>query len=285
MHHTILDYSATELALKIKSKEISSYEVVFRHIERAKKINPKLNAIVQERYDLALDEAKNCDRVLNNNSISTPIFFGVPCTLKENFAFKGYPQTGGLVSRKNYLATENATCVQRILDAGAIVIGTTNVSELCMWMETNNKVYGRTNNPYNLERIVGGSSGGEGAIIGSGASPFGLGADIGGSIRMPAFFNGVFGHKPSGGLVPGSGQYPMAQNQALRYLTTGPICRKAQDLKPLLQLLSGSDGLDKGVIDFGIDWDEKLDYSNLEVISVTETGFISVSNELKDAQL
>jgi fatty acid amide hydrolase 2 len=285
VHHTILDYSATELALKIKSKEISSYEVVSRHIERAKKVNPKLNAIVQERYDLALDEAKNCDRRLSNKSTSTPLFFGVPCTLKENFAFKGYPQTGGLVSRKNNLATENATCVQRILDAGAIVIGTTNVSELCMWMESNNKVYGRTNNPYSLERIVGGSSGGEGAIIGSGASPFGLGADIGGSIRMPAFFNGVFGHKPSGGLVPGSGQYPMAQNQALRYLTTGPICRRAQDLKPLVRLLSGSDGLDKGVIDYGIDWEEKLDFTNLEVISVPENGFISVSNELKDAQL
>ena len=85
-----------------------------------------------------------------------------------------------------------------------------------MWMETNNRVYGRTNNPYDPERIVGGSSGGEGAIVGAGASPFGIGSDIGGSIRMPAFFNGVFGHKPTGGLVPGSGQYPAATGAAWR---------------------------------------------------------------------
>lgn len=284
MYHPLFELSATDLAQKIKKREVSSHEVVSRHIEYANKVNPKLNAIIQQRYELALQEARNCDAILQKQSEPLPFFFGVPCTLKENFAYKNYPQTGGLLSRKNIIAGENATCVQRILDSGAIVIGTTNVSELCMWMETNNHVYGRTNNPYDLERIVGGSSGGEGAIIGSGASPFGLGADIGGSIRMPAFFNGVFGHKPSGGLVPGTGQYPMAVNQALRYLTTGPICRKASDLKPLLRLLAGKDGLDEGVLDYVVNWDEELDFSNLEVISIPENGSISVSNELKDAQ-
>lgn len=284
MLNNLLTLSGLELAQKIKLRKISSEEVVSIHIDRAKKVNKFLNAIVQSRFEQAILEAKKCDTILKEERDDLPVYFGVPCTIKENFSYKGFPQTSGLLFRKNFIAEENATSVQRIIDSGAIVIGTTNVSELCMWMESNNKVYGRTNNPYDLNRIVGGSSGGEGSIIGSGASPFGLGADIGGSIRMPAFFNGVFGHKPSGGLVPGSGQYPMANNQALRYLTTGPLCRKSADLKPLLKLLSGKDGLDEGVLDFNIDWEEKLEYSKLEVISITDNGIISVSSELKEIQ-
>ena len=216
MLNNLLTLSALEIAQKIKSRQISSEEVVSVHIDRAKKVNKFLNAIVQSRYEDALSEAKKCDTILKKGRDTLPLYFGVPCTLKENFAYKGFPQTSGLVYRKSFIAEKNATCVQRIIDSGAIVIGTTNVSELCMWMESNNKVYGRTNNPYDLNRIVGGSSGGEGSIIGSGSSPFGLGADIGGSIRMPAFFNGVFGHIPSGGLVPGSGQYPMANNFSIK---------------------------------------------------------------------
>lgn len=118
-------------------------------------------------------------------------------------------------------------------------MGVTNTSELCMWMESANKLYGRTRNPFDPTRIVGGSSGGEGAIIGAGASPFGIGSDIGGSIRMPAFFNGVFGHKPSPALVPNAGQYPVAVGPAERYLTTGPLAKRAEDLWPLLQAMQG----------------------------------------------
>jgi fatty acid amide hydrolase 2 len=110
-----------------------------------------------------------------------------------------------------------------------------------MWMESNNLVYGRTNNPYDLRRTAGGSSGGEGSIIGAGASPFGLGSDIGGSIRMPAFFNGIFGHKPSGGLVDNSGQIPTPPPGVRTYLTTGPLARRAEDLAPLLTVLAGPD--------------------------------------------
>ena len=129
--------------------------------------------------------------------------------------------------------------VARLRAAGAIPLGVTNTSELCMWMESFNKVYGITNNPYDPTRTVGGSSGGEGAIIGSGASPFGLGADVGGSIRMPAFFNGVFGHKPSPLLIPNDGQYPAASGEAERILGTGPLCRRAEDLELLVRVLAG----------------------------------------------
>src|SRR5699024_2538512 len=138
---------------------------------------------------------------------------------------EGMPNTAGVVSRVGLRATEDATSVARYRQAGAIPIGVTNTSEACMWMESNNKVYGRSNNPYDITRIVGGSSGGEGAIIGAGVVPFGLGSDVGGSIRMPAFFNGVFGHKASSGLIPNSGQFPPIEGEGLRYLSTGPLAR------------------------------------------------------------
>lgn len=277
----LLLLSAKRLAELIRSREVSSEEVIKIHINHAKKVNPFINAIVQSRMEEAIEDAKKVDKQLSEKDREEfPPLYGVPCTIKENFAFVGFPQTGGLNLRRNFYPLRNATVVDRILESGAIPIGFTNVSELCMWMESNNRVYGRTNNPYDLSRIAGGSSGGEGAIIGSGASPFGLGADIGGSIRMPAFFNGVFGHKPTGGLVPGTGQHPMAENQALRYLTTGPIARKAEDLSLLLKIYSGKDGLDKGCLDFQIDWDEKLDITNLEFISIESNGLLSVEEEL-----
>ncbi|MFT5587365.1 MAG: fatty acid amide hydrolase 2, partial [Cognaticolwellia sp.] len=182
------------------------------------------------------------------------------------------------------IADHNATAVQRYLDAGAVPLGVSNTSELCMWMESDNLVYGRTNNPYDPTCTVGGSSGGEGALVGAGAAPFGLGSDIGGSIRMPAFFNGVFGHKPSGGLVPGTGQHPMAEGRALRYLGTGPICRKAQDLWPLLQILAGPDGLDKGCEPMELGDPNHVDIASLRVLHIPDNGRQSVSQDLRQAQ-
>jgi fatty acid amide hydrolase 2 len=219
--------------------------VVEECIGRIERINPALNAVVADRFSRAREEADEADARLDREGPEgLPPLHGVPCTIKECFALEGMPNTSGLVSRVGPTAARDATAVSRLRAAGAIPLGVTNTSELCMWMESFNKVYGRTNNPYNPRRIVGGSSGGEGAIVGAGASPFGLGSDIGGSIRMPAFFNGVFGHKPTGGLVPGTGQHPMAEGAARRYLATGPLCRRAEDLMPLLRVLAGPDGED-----------------------------------------
>lgn len=194
------------------------------------------------------------------------------------------PNTSGLVARRDVVVTEDATAVARLRAAGAIPLGVTNVSELCMWMESANRVYGRTNNPYDPSRIVGGSSGGEGAIVGAGASPFGLGSDIGGSIRMPAFFNGVFGHKPTGGLVPGTGQYPIAENEALRYLTTGPIARRAEDLMPLLRVLAGPDGRDAGCRALPLGDPSAVDVATLTVFDVADNGALEVAADLRDVQ-
>lgn len=280
-----MTYSASKLAELIRKKETSSLEVVNQHIEQIKRVNPVLNAVVKERFEEAIIEAKQADEKIKNTPVDKlPAFHGVPCTIKECFALKGMPNSSGLVSRKNLIAKNDATAVARIRKAGAIPLGVTNVPELCMWMETYNRVYGRTRNPYDRRRIVGGSSGGEGAIIAAGGSPFGLGSDLGGSIRMPAFFNGIFGHKPTGGLVPNSGQFPLPRNEGLRYLTTGPLARRAEDLWPLLKILAGPDNIDTGCKEFTLGNPSEVKINELRVIDLEDNGWIRVNDELKSAQ-
>jgi fatty acid amide hydrolase 2 len=154
------------------------------------------------------------------------------------------PHTAGLVERRRVRGTATATAAQRLLDAGGILVGLTNTSELAMWFETENRLYGRTRNPYDLRRIAGGSSGGCAAAIACGGSPISLGTDTGGSIRVPAFCCGVLGHKPSVGLVPQTFDYPVVHGEAKRMLTVGPLARRAEDLMPRLRILSGPDGID-----------------------------------------
>lgn len=285
MNRHIFEASATELARDIREGRVASLEVVAGHIEQIRCVNPVINAVVEDRFEEALKEAALADEVTRASPANAlPPFHGVPCTIKEVFALPGFRQTAGVVSRRDHVASEEAPTVARLRQAGAIVMGTTNVSELCMWMETTNKIYGRTRNPYNPNHIVGGSSGGEGAIVGAGASPFGLGSDIGGSIRMPAFFNGVFGHKPTGGLVPGTGQFPPAENAALRYLTTGPIARRSEDLMPLLRVLAGPDGRDEGCYERALGDPQDVDLSEIRVVDVRGNGFRRVSSELDAVQ-
>jgi fatty acid amide hydrolase 2 len=285
--HDPLLMSAFELAAAIREGELGSREVVEAHVEHARRVNPVVNAIVVERYEQALAEADRADERIAATPLDErdrlPPLWGVPCTVKESFAFAGLPNTAGLVARRDRVAHEDATTVARLKQAGAICIGLTNVSELCMWMESNNRVYGRSNNPYDPRCIVGGSSGGEGAIVGAGASPWGLGADIGGSIRMPAFFCGVFGHKPTGGLVPGTGMFPIAENDALRYLSTGPIARRATDLLPLTRLLAGPDGCDGGCVEMPLGSLDEVDVRELEVTVVEGNGRTPVDSEMLGA--
>ncbi|HMV66938.1 MAG TPA: amidase, partial [Myxococcota bacterium] len=174
--------------------------------------------------------------------------------------------------------------VARLRAAGAIVTAVTNLSELCMWMESSNPVYGRTSNAYHPERIAGGSSGGEGAIVGAGGSPFGLGADVGGSIRLPAFFNGVFGHKPTPGLVPNTGQFPDAEPEGRYLLATGPIARRASDLPLLLRVLAGPDGVDDQCVPMPLGDPAGVVIDGLSVLDVWGDGVTSVHPSLRAAQ-
>lgn len=285
MSDELLYLSASEIARRIRARKLTSRVAVDTHIREIERVNPRLNAIVADRFAVARREADAADALTaSTHADDLPRFHGVPCTVKECFALEGMPNTSGLVARIGTVVTEDATAVARMRASGLIPLGVTNVSELCMWMESDNKVYGRTNNPYDVRRIVGGSSGGEGAIVGSGASPLGLGSDIGGSIRMPAFFNGVFGHKGTGGLVPNSGQYPEAHGPASRYCVTGPIARRAEDLFPALSVMAGPDGRCEGAMPMPLLDPASVDMKSLEVVSIPDDGRIPVSRELRDAQ-
>jgi fatty acid amide hydrolase 2 len=239
---------AFELAFLIKTGKTTAEAVVQDHIARIIKVNTYLNAVVITRFEEALEEARQVDACIARGE-EVGLLAGVPFTVKESISLKGYPITFGSVYRKGVVAQKDAPAVSRLKKEGAIVLGITNTPECCFWVECYNNVYGRTNNPYDLSRTSGGSSGGEAAIIGAGGVPFGLGSDIAGSIRMPAAFCGIFGHLPTSGLVPIDGHPPYDyqdqqaehDTEALApYLKIGPMARKAEDLLPLLKILQGA---------------------------------------------
>jgi len=280
-----LQASAVDLAVAIARGDTTSAAVVEAHIAQIERTNGALNAVVHDRFETARAEAAAADaRLAEHGPDGLPPLHGVPCTIKESFALTGMPWTAGLVARTGTTASQDAATVARLRAAGAIPLGVTNLSELCMWLESNNRVYGRTNNPYDPSRMVGGSSGGEGASVAAGYAPFGLGADVGGSIRLPAFFNGVFGHKPSSCLVPNIGQFPLGENDALRYLASGPLCRRAADLQPLLRVLAGAHPDDPVARDHELGDADRVDVSKLRVLHIPDNGRTAVTREIRDAQ-
>ncbi|KAG8553907.1 hypothetical protein GDO81_003595 [Engystomops pustulosus] len=236
---------ASVLADRIRRGEVKSSVVVQSFISRIREVNPTINALVCDRFDEALREAKAVDDLVSSGTQDERTLkenyplLGVPLSVKEAFALQGMPNSSGLLSRRSLRSETDATVVSRLKRAGAIPLGVTNCSELCMWYESSNNIYGQSRNPYNPQHIVGGSSGGEGSIIGSGGSVIGVGSDIGGSIRMPAYFNGIYGHKPTSGIVPNEGQFPNAHGCRTELLCTGPMCRYPADLPLVLKVMAG----------------------------------------------
>jgi len=253
----VFSLSATELAKNIQDLKLSASEVVSAHIARAQAVNPSINAIVVERFEQAIRDAKEIDKLISRSSQyerKKKRFLGVPITIKEILNFKGLPCTIGSQHRKSFRADEDATVVRRMRDQGAIPIGLTNVPEWAFWFECDNLIYGASKNPHNPLHTPGGSSGGEAAIIAAGASPLGLGSDVGGSIRMPASFCGIFGHKPTNRMVPLTGHFPLEGKAATSFtgarypfITIGPMSRRACDLWPTLVTMMGEDGIDSEV--------------------------------------
>ena len=267
----VTERSALELAAAIRAGTTTSRAVVDAHIELLERVNPRINAVVIERYEAARAEADAADRRVASGESDLPPLLGVPCTIKESLGFEGLAQSAGVVAARERLCPRSATIVQRLLGAGAIPLGLTNVSELTLWVETENRLYGRTRNPYDPARTAGGSSGGEGAAIGSGGSPIGLGTDFGGSIRLPAFFNGVFGHKPSAGLIPMTGHYPAPGGSSAPFAFAGPLARRAEDLMPLLRIVAGPDGEDPLTEDMELGEPDGVELDGLRVV-VSESG-------------
>ena len=239
--------SASELASAIRSKQLSSKSIVEAHLEQIAKVNPKLNAVVQLTADSARKEADEADAALARGDIKGPLH-GVPVTIKDTLETTGVICTGGTKGRANYVPKADATAVARLRAAGAIILGKTNVPELAGAIETDNLVYGRTNNPYDLARTPGGCSGGESAIVAACGSPLGLGTDAGGSIRIPAHFCGLAAIKPTSGRVPRTGQFPLPMGARNAVFHVSLIARKVDDLALALPIIAGPDFRDHSIV-------------------------------------
>ncbi len=281
---------AFELAARIRAGEVSARAVADAHIARIERVNGVLNAVAAERFAAAQAEADAADALLAAGRSVGPLH-GVPFTVKEMISVKGLPQTFGCTTRAGRLAVEDATVVSRMRNAGAIPIAVTNTPEWGFWFETYNLIYGRTSNPYDPTHTPGGSSGGEGALVGSGAVPFGLGSDLGGSIRMPGAFCGVFSHKPSKGLVPLTGHYPVYRSgpdqHAPRinpYVVLGPLARRAGDLLPLLRILAGPDQIDPNIIPDLMLGDGDLDWTGRKVFLLKDPHILLASRTRPEVQ-
>lgn len=278
-----LTLSAVDLARMIRTKEISSYKLVESYINRMNKINPILNAVVDGPFMEALNEAKSIDTKIEKGLVSDDEFkekpfLGVPFTTKDSTAVSGKLHTLGLLSRKTVRSKEDAECIRLVKEAGGIILATSNVPEVNKWQETRNLLIGQTNNPYDVRRTVGGSSGGEAALIASCAIPFGIGTDIGGSIRMPAFYCGIFGHKPTVGIVNTRGCTFRTGKEQSTMVVAGPMTRKACDLLPLMQILVGPE------TSRSLKLNERVDLSKLKYFYIRESGELRCSSVVSELQ-
>jgi amidase len=278
MMEEIIYASASALAKAILTKEVSSEEVVNAHLGRIQEINPKLNAVVQLTAESALEQARKADATLASGKVLGPLH-GVPVTIKDNIETAGVISTSGTKGRAAYVPAEDATVVKRMKAAGAIILGKTNLPEVGLAFETDNLVYGRTNNPYDLSRTPGGSSGGEAAIIAAGGSPLGLGNDAGGSIRLPSHFTGIAGIKPNTGRFPRTGHFFPPGGPIDTLWQVGPMARFVDDLILTMPILYGVDWRDAGVIPMPLEDPGHLDLKGLKISFHTDNGIMSPTRE------
>jgi Asp-tRNA(Asn)/Glu-tRNA(Gln) amidotransferase A subunit family amidase len=232
-----------EVARNIQTKEISPCEIVDAHLERIQKLQPILNAFVHVDEQGARRQARVAEAsVLQGDALGT--LQGVPISIKSCIDVAGWPCPAGSRLRADYVACEDAVLVSRLRAAGAILIGNTNVPEFLMAYETDNALFGKTSNPWELSRSAGGSSGGEAAAIASGCSMGGVGSDGGGSVRVPAHFCGISGLKPTPGRIPGTGHFPRGAGAFSWLGVVGPMARTVADVRALFDVMKGPDADD-----------------------------------------
>lgn len=273
--------SAARLAEAIRHKEISSQELVQSCLNRIAKVNPQLNAVVQLTADTALARAREADAALARGEI-WGVLHGVPMTIKDSLDTAGVISTGGIVGRSNFVPKKDATVVARLKEAGAILLGKTNTPELTLSFETDNQIYGRTHNPYDVTRSPGGSSGGAAAIVAAGGAPFDIGSDYGGSIRLPSHFCGVAGLKPTSGRVPRTGHIiPYASGAADAFQQIGPIARTVGDLSLLLLIIAGPDWQDPAIVPMPWSDPHEVDLQRLRVTFYEDNGTVTPIPEIR----
>ena len=273
--------SATELAAAIAQGALTARDAVEAHIARIERVNGALNAVVVTRYDEARNEANAIDQRRARGEALPPLA-GVPVTVKECLDLAGTVATFGLPARSGTRATRDDPYVARLRAAGAIVVAKTNVAQLLIFTETDNPVYGRTNNPWDTGRSSGGSSGGEGAIVSAGGSALGVGTDIGGSVRIPAAFCGIASLRPTAGRCPdlGRGSVPLGQQAVASQV--GPLARCVDDLALALAVINGGHGLGhQAVVPVGDH--RKVDIKRLRVAVLAEDGVMPPSPAIQRA--
>ena len=229
--------SATRLAGEIRDRRVGCLELLDHYLARAERYNPGLNAVVAWQVDQARQRARDADAALARGEVWGPLH-GVPMTVKESFDIAGLPTTWGNPLWKDNIAAGNAIVVERLLAAGAVIYGKTNVPLLLMDSQSFNEVYGTTNNPWDKARGPGGSSGGEAVALAAGLSALGAGSDIAGSLRNPAHYCGVYGHKPSWGIVPMRGHSAAGTLSPTDISVVGPMARYAEDLDLAMRILA-----------------------------------------------
>lgn len=274
--------SAAEMANKIRRKELSPWELVKTHLERIERLNSQLNAIVSLDPERALAEARKAEQAVRQGA---PLgrLHGVPVTIKSSVDVAGHRCETGSRLREGNVPAADAPLVVRLRAAGAIVLGTTNAPEMLMAYETENALYGRTNNPWAPERTPGGSSGGEAAAIAAGLSAGGVGSDGGGSIRVPAHFTGICGLKPTPGRVPITGHYPPGLGPFALFGVVGPMARTVEDLQILFEAMAGPERDDPCAAPVPVRWRRTEELRRLRIGFFTDDGRTPVTPETRTA--
>src|SRR3989449_1208217 len=270
--------SAAELGESIRRKQVSPVEVVEAHLAQIDRLNPQLNAIVSLDREGALAAARRAEVAVMRGDGLGPLH-GVPVTIKSSIDAAGLRCEAGTKLRANYVPTGDAPVVARLKAAGAIVLGNTNVPELLMAWETDNALYGRTNNPWDLARTPGGSSGGEAAAIAAGCSVAGVGSDGGGSIRVPAHFSGICGLKPTPGRIPATGHFPNSVGPFALIGVVGPMARTVADLKALFEVMQGPDDGDPSASPVPVRWPGRDELKKLRIGYFEDDGRTPVTGE------
>jgi Asp-tRNA(Asn)/Glu-tRNA(Gln) amidotransferase A subunit family amidase len=269
--------SALSMAEQIRQKKISPVELLDAHLAQIEKLNPRLNAFVQ----LDAEGARRQAGALKNKNPG--LLLGVPISIKSSMDVAGMRCEAGTKLRAGYIAKNDAPLVARLRQAGAIVLGVTNTPELLMAWETDNLLYGRTNNPWDLSRTPGGSSGGEAAAIASGCSAGGVGSDGGGSIRVPAHFTGICGLKPTPGRIPATGHFPSSVGPFALIGVVGPMARTVADLKILFEVMQGPDDGDPSAAPVPLRKLSREDLKNIRVGYFEDDGRTPVTKETRAA--
>ncbi|MFT4823164.1 MAG: Asp-tRNA(Asn)/Glu-tRNA(Gln) amidotransferase A subunit family amidase [Halioglobus sp.] len=270
--------SAVEYLRKMNAGEISALELVTEVIDRIETVNPALNAVVAMDKEQSLAQARQADA--ERVKTGPRPLLGLPITVKDSIDVKGFRCTGGSYARENHWPKEDASVVARLRSAGAIIIGKTNLPEYSSSYETDNALFGRTNNPADLARTPGGSTGGEAALLGADATLVGIGVDGGGSIRVPSHYCGTVGIRPTVGRTPDTGHWPVTRDTGYRdMMCLGPMARYVEDLALLLPIISGADGVDPYAVSVSLGDPSSVDLKGLRIGYYFDDGVAKVSQE------